>query len=661
MKTVKRVLKPALCLFLLTYFSLFAEEVKAPITSVQLYASSARITRTGKVNLIKGISTYTFENLPAALDDESLRIIIPGKDIKILEVRSEVQNKLVFNSGEAKEASLSVKKAEAALRKATEEYNTLLEEKNMLSKVRPAPPPQEKNTALPVLPANFAESFKFLTLSYRSNQTRIQEALEKVDAAREELIVAIAVLDRYARSKSLATKTITISVRSSKEIETPITIEYRMNNARWYPAYAAFVKHGQSDKKEVSLVSYAFVQNETGEDWKNSAIALSAAVADSTVSLPTLQEWHIRMEDKPVSEGQVSKERPGRGAASGSSSKVNPSSPAVQQIITNDDYIQNEKQMPSQKKSKDYLESNRNLVKEEAASKKSNEAQNIVNDLSKGIVNQEYYFQNKNFQESLNQGQTVLDNIDRLRPEHRKRFDDEKRKARELMEQSRNRMEEQRIASRLVAPLAEGGFDYRFQLPGKNDVPSDGSLHRFLIGETKMNASLEYETVPVKKKIAFLLGKASYPEGTPILAGPVSIFNDRNFTGEAFFKNTAGNEPIFLYLGADDDVSVDRKEDLFQESGGVFGKEYQIKHRITITVENRKRKEISLRIFERVPVSRDERIKVEQVSFSIPFTQNTNGTATAEIKLGAREKKKIILEYTVKYPEGFIIDEREGD
>ena len=83
-------------------------------------------------------------------------------------------------------------------------------------------------------------------------------------------------------------------------------------------------------------------------------------------------------------------------------------------------------------------------------------------------------------------------------------------------------------------------------------------------------------------------------------------------------------------------------------------------YRYKVTVENYKSKDIMAKIFEAIPVSADDRIKVkvEKVSLepSLKDYKDKKGIWVWEFELKPKEKKEIFYNYNIEHPRDMEIE-----
>jgi len=205
------------------------------------------------------------------------------------------------------------------------------------------------------------------------------------------------------------------------------------------------------------------------------------------------------------------------------------------------------------------------------------------------------------------------------------------------------------VKPRIVAEATS----FSFVLPRKADIRSDNQLHRILIASSSNEALLEYYTAPKLSPYTFL--KASFPNPFPFpfLPGNMNVFLDGRFvSASAVRKLVVPDESISLSLGVDEGIKAEKKlVKKFTEYAGAFTKETRVNYEFAIDVVNGKEREIAVTVSDSVPVSRNEKIKVE---LEAPKKEEAkigeDGIITWDLKLAKGEKKSLKVKFRVDYP-----------
>ena len=205
-----------------------------------------------------------------------------------------------------------------------------------------------------------------------------------------------------------------------------------------------------------------------------------------------------------------------------------------------------------------------------------------------------------------------------------------------------------------VAQIEQGVTSATFRVPRAADVPSDGEPHRQTIVVESLPAHFMYEATPKLAASVYLKAAATNSTDAPLLAGAVNVFVGTDFTGAGRIETAAPAEPVNLYLGTDDAIRV-KREELKDRRGksGLFNRRQKQVRAYKITVENFKDSTQRVAVFDQLPVSANDEIKVVLSDSSTKPTQQdaATGKLTWEFYLKPHEKREVILEFSVDWPQ----------
>ena len=171
---------------------------------------------------------------------------------------------------------------------------------------------------------------------------------------------------------------------------------------------------------------------------------------------------------------------------------------------------------------------------------------------------------------------------------------------------------------------------------------------------SSIEPQLTVRTVPREDAKAYLYAKLVLPKGTPLLPGAVSLFRDGTFVGMGRLPVLSPGEEHELGFGVDDLVRV--RQAVTQEKRGETGlistsrtdsRDYRL------TVKNMHERAIGLIVYDRVPVSQNQDIKVELKANPEPTKQNVDdkrGVLEWESKLEPDQEQVIDFGYRVTWP-----------
>lgn len=219
-------------------------------------------------------------------------------------------------------------------------------------------------------------------------------------------------------------------------------------------------------------------------------------------------------------------------------------------------------------------------------------------------------------------------------------------------------------AEPVFARAVERGTAINYELPGKFSINSDGAENRLPVSSQNLQAEFEYASHPARDPAAYLGGVVKNSENLQLLPGRVNIFMDGDFTGSSQIGSIAPGEEFRLPLGLDENVRVERRllEKKVDETGiaGIPSRSRSTTLSYKISVENYKSGGIRAKIFEPVPSSEDDRIRVSVGGVSMEPShrdwEDKKGVWVWEIELDPGEKKDILYTVTVTHPRNMVVE-----
>ncbi|MGH7453289.1 MAG: mucoidy inhibitor MuiA family protein [bacterium] len=471
---------------------------------------------------------------------------------------------------------------------------------------------------------------------FNKNLSQIYEGLRKEKSRRKELEN-----ERQAVERKIS-QIRSSQARSYKQIKTTLVIEesgsakiqasYFVNGASWYPVYDARVLPAT---KKLELTYYGMVQQATGEDWKDVKLTLSTVQPLTTSSLPELQPLFIEV-DQPLS-------YLGRGRAGA----ISPHS------VT---YHRDEN-----------LPSGAGAISGTVRDKETGEplpGANLViaggkwgaaADANGNFIFRDVPVGQYDLKVSFIGYQSVNMNI----------FVREKQNLNLDIALNASAIETGEAAVAVVEPQSlEQEFAYSlanietnllssvFEIPVENDIPGDNSPHKVTIRIESMDIEFRYTTIPKVLEKTFLQGKVVNQSGFPLSAGQINVFLENDFVNKSFIRNIVPNDTLELSVGIDEGIKVSRKlVNRYLESKGLLGGKKKVTFEYEILLTNTKATEESVNIMDQLPISRNEKVRIELLEPDEREVQIDNQKRIKWlVRLKPGETKRLPLKYQIEFP-----------
>ncbi len=205
------------------------------------------------------------------------------------------------------------------------------------------------------------------------------------------------------------------------------------------------------------------------------------------------------------------------------------------------------------------------------------------------------------------------------------------------------------------ATVVAAPFQAVYNIPGRLTVPNTGEAKRVQIMDESIEPALSVRTVPKLDPKSFLYAKLLLPKtGAPILPGQVSMFRDGTFVGTGQLPVLSPGEEHELGFGIDDLVRV--KHSISEEKRGETGlisTSRTDSRNYRITIKNMHERAIGLTVFDQIPVSKNQDIKVELTGKTPPTRQNVDdkrGVLAWDGKLEPDQEQVVEFGYRVSWP-----------
>lgn len=214
------------------------------------------------------------------------------------------------------------------------------------------------------------------------------------------------------------------------------------------------------------------------------------------------------------------------------------------------------------------------------------------------------------------------------------------------------------VAVNQYAQAKEKGVSVTYNITRPATIKSDGQDFRFPISSQNLDSLFKYSSYPRYSLYAYLFSRVTNSKDLQLIGGRVSAFLDGDFVGVSAIENTGPQEEFDLYLGVDENVKIKREEVEKKVDdvliAGITSSTKKTSFKYKISVENYKNKKIKVEIFEAMPVSQNDRIKVTLGNVNIQPVQkdwkDKKGVWKWEFELEPKAKQEIVYTYIIEHP-----------
>ncbi|MEW2516607.1 DUF4139 domain-containing protein [Actinacidiphila alni] len=157
-----------------------------------------------------------------------------------------------------------------------------------------------------------------------------------------------------------------------------------------------------------------------------------------------------------------------------------------------------------------------------------------------------------------------------------------------------------------------GSFDYRFDTAAPVDVTADGGWHIVPVGEVPVTTESVHVCVPAVDTAVFGTVLITNTSPHALLAGPADVMVDGDFVLTAALPTLAPGQRQAVGVGVAESVQVARRTHMRESTAGLRGGTTVLDHSVEIEVANRLPYPVVLEVRERVPVSTDKDVRIEE-------------------------------------------------
>ena len=276
-------------IMIVSLMTLSAQEAPTTVTSdisnVTIFLSGAEIQREGKVSLKAGAQQLLFENLPQAINPQSIQVSGMG-NFTILDVSHRINYlKSAEKTKEVETLENDLKLLNEKIDRQAAAVNVLRAEEEMLKKNQYIGGTQN-GVNLTELKA-FADYFRDRLHDLNGQLLKAHNETKEWEEEKERIENQLNVI--RARTQA-PTGEIVLEVTAPAAVVADITITYLAYNAGWTPSYDL---RSSDVNNPVELTYKATVRQSTGEEWKNIKPVFSTANPTLNNTKPVLMPWYL--------------------------------------------------------------------------------------------------------------------------------------------------------------------------------------------------------------------------------------------------------------------------------------------------------------------------------------------------------------------------------
>lgn len=612
--------KYILLLALLSSFASFSQinpekKITSKVNEVTVFLESAQITRKKMVTINKGTTVLRFVKLSPFVDGKSIQV----KTTNNVEIQSVNFEKNYLEKQSESPELIKLKKDLIAVRKKIEIQNTLLsinrEEINFLKSNRVIGGKNQTLTA-----TNLKNAATYYGAKYKALLLEAVKIKEKKDLISRDLNSITKQINSFSSKKEFASGEALIKIKSDRTRTINLELVYNVSNAGWFPTYDIRVKDINSP---LNLVYKANVKQNTKVDWNNVKLSFSSSDPSVTSEAPELKTYFLNYNSLPPVYTKNIK------TVSGIVSDNSGVLPGVSVLIdgttigteTNfDGYYSITIPKNASTLSFSYL--GYRTVKKSIYSSSINvqmtEDANVLDE----VVVTGYGSKVSNVLAGKVSGVKI-------------------RGAATIKSKPKYSIPTKQVINQTTV---------NFEIAAPYSLKSDNKNYAVGMKTYSLNVDYQYYSIPKIDKNAFLIAYAKDWEKLNLLEGEANIYFEGTYIGKSLLDTRFITDKLKISLGRDKNIIVNREKTKDFTTRQFIGSKKQENRAWDILVKNNKSQKISISIFDQIPVSTLEEIKIELDKSNTGKFDRETGEVLWKFELNPSLSKKLQLKYSVKYP-----------
>ncbi|KAA5825706.1 mucoidy inhibitor MuiA family protein [Algibacter amylolyticus] len=198
--------------------------------------------------------------------------------------------------------------------------------------------------------------------------------------------------------------------------------------------------------------------------------------------------------------------------------------------------------------------------------------------------------------------------------------------------------------------IKAGITNTNFEIQKLTSVESDGNITVIDIDKYTVPATFSYFAAPVINENVFLTAKIGDWQQYNLLPGEVNVYFEDSYSGITTINPYAITDSLTVSLGIDPNVAIKRKPINNYKKNTFIGHNKVIEKAYKIELKNNKPTAIDIVILDRIPVSEDKEIKVDDIETGTSDYNSKKGILKWKTTISPNQSESYKFSYTLKYP-----------
>ncbi|MDQ3263532.1 MAG: DUF4139 domain-containing protein [Myxococcota bacterium] len=662
--------------------------VEAPVTEATVYGDRARVVRTATVE-VSGTTAVELPLLEESVDPASLRVEADGATVDRVELQRAAPEE--FPETAARRLLGELEALDDQLQRVQGEREAVSSQLERIKGLSPQRAPAENGVARPDLdPSGWTASLQFMADRAAGLEQQVRDHDQQLQTLGEQRARKVQEAQLLGEARMVSGWRVTAHLSGKGRAK--LRLIYQVPRARWAPLYELQLV---PEANEVQLNFYGLVSQETGDDWKDTALILSTAVPSTAMSYPKLLTWKIGVQDRfiPTPAPMMEQVRPpppapplpvARTDAAQSyqevlaqlNQRVGGGLGGPEQAMAMAQAREQQHRQTAARAERERRQRSRAVPRpqappmtdvgssssqpSQAAAPSAMPAPSAASD-SYGVSEEENGY--------LVGGVSVND------PGFGINGTPSAESFLVAGGQGAPRAPQPTQGVGLMPPPSyrappldpnspagrAGGHDLAFASARREEVLSGKGGRKVALFSERWPVKLERKLFPAIAPYAFLVGELTSPSKQVMPAAPAQLFVGQDPAGTADLKLISPGEKVTLPLGVDRAIKPVRNVELVQSEKGFIGKDDVGEYRVTIEVANPYGFPLPVRIHDQWPLQGNDKaeVKLGKVEPAAASKDDQKGMLEWALTLPPGGKTKVSFRYTLKRPKDWRMEQRQ--
>ncbi|MRX65909.1 DUF4139 domain-containing protein [Maribacter luteus] len=198
--------------------------------------------------------------------------------------------------------------------------------------------------------------------------------------------------------------------------------------------------------------------------------------------------------------------------------------------------------------------------------------------------------------------------------------------------------------------IIEGISNTRFEIKKPYSLASDGDITAIELNSFNLKAHYEHFAAPVINENVFMTATFQDWEKHNLLPGEANIYFEGRFAGKTTIDPYTTKKKMTLSLGIDPNITVTRTQNRNFKRKSFTGSNRILDRTYELMVKNNKSVPIQLKLMDRIPISQNKEIKIDDIQTNKATHDAKKGLLTWELQLAPKQSKTESFSFKVKYP-----------